>query len=112
MYHPISRLVRNQTGTIKESGALLLLSLSPPITPKCAPDSSSVLSRSARRLFQAICQYISRGCEWRFCETTACSSPHREKWFPTEYRGPLADQLKCSTRLPALPPGSGSRGYA
>ena len=40
MYHPVSRLVRNLTGTIKEPGALLLLSLSPPITPRCAPGSS------------------------------------------------------------------------
>ena len=33
-YYPVCRLVRNQIGTIKEPGALLLLSLSPPITPK------------------------------------------------------------------------------
>ena len=40
------RLVRNQIDTIKESGAPLLLSLSPPITPKCASGSSSFIASS------------------------------------------------------------------
>lgn len=46
-YHSVCRLVRNQIGTIKDPGALLLLSLSPPITPKVRSGIFSFLSVSA-----------------------------------------------------------------
>jgi hypothetical protein len=43
-YHSVCRLVRYQIDTIKDPGVLLLLSLSPPITPKVRSGISSLFS--------------------------------------------------------------------
>src|ERR687890_1474951 len=66
MYHPVSRLVRNLTGTIKEPGALLLLSLSPPITPRLRPGFFPFSSTLPLVACQHASDLTALACQQRF----------------------------------------------